>query len=197
MAKVTGPLLALDASGTIAKAITFSHWKGIKVVKSYAKPSNPRSALQTAHRSKWADIVALYHSYNRYQFQDSWNIRASMEGLAMTGLNRFIQIFMPFSPSNMMILQNTLFCLSPHPDPTLCRLIIYDVPINLHILLQIRYQTNELLAQHSFISDGSNPWISPDLPLPDSPSAYRLFAQLHFSLGALYGESGNQMITQC
>lgn len=46
MAKVTGPLLSLDARGKIADAIVFSAWKGVKYVRQWLKPSNPQSAAQ-------------------------------------------------------------------------------------------------------------------------------------------------------
>ena len=46
MAKVTGPLMSMSASGKIADAIVFSIWKGTKYVRMWLKPSNPQSADQ-------------------------------------------------------------------------------------------------------------------------------------------------------
>src|SRR6266702_3970805 len=56
MARVHAPLMSLDASGSIAKAIVFSKWKGRNYVRELVKPHNPKSALQTGQRAaiKWS-----------------------------------------------------------------------------------------------------------------------------------------------
>jgi hypothetical protein len=46
MAKVTGPLMSMSASGQIGKAIVFAGWKGINYVRQFVIPSNPQSADQ-------------------------------------------------------------------------------------------------------------------------------------------------------
>lgn len=46
MAKVTGPLMSMSASGKIADAIVFFGWKGTNVVRQWLKPSNPQSTGQ-------------------------------------------------------------------------------------------------------------------------------------------------------
>lgn len=46
MAKVTGPLMSMSASGKIADAIVFFPWKGVNVVRQWLKPSNPQTASQ-------------------------------------------------------------------------------------------------------------------------------------------------------
>lgn len=46
MAKVTGPLMSMSASGKLADAIVFFSWKGTNVVRQWLKPSNPQSADQ-------------------------------------------------------------------------------------------------------------------------------------------------------
>jgi len=46
MAKVTGPLMSMSASGKIADAIVFFGWKGTNVVRQWLKPSNPQSTSQ-------------------------------------------------------------------------------------------------------------------------------------------------------
>lgn len=51
MAKVTGPLLSLDASGSVADTMTFSKWKGRNYVRQRVTPSNPKTADQLAVRS--------------------------------------------------------------------------------------------------------------------------------------------------
>jgi hypothetical protein len=50
MAKVTGPLMSLDASGTVGKTTTFSKWKGRNYVRLRVIPQNPQSADQVDTR---------------------------------------------------------------------------------------------------------------------------------------------------
>lgn len=52
MAKVQGPLMSMQASGTYAGALTFGTWKGRQVVRQRVDPSNPQSAGQEAARNK-------------------------------------------------------------------------------------------------------------------------------------------------
>ena len=46
MAKVSGPLFSLDARGKLGKALVYIGWKGIKTVRQWLKPANPKSADQ-------------------------------------------------------------------------------------------------------------------------------------------------------
>lgn len=50
MAKVSGPLYSMSASGKLADAMVFFGWKGISVVRQWVKPSNPMSAAQGNQR---------------------------------------------------------------------------------------------------------------------------------------------------
>jgi len=64
MAKTTGPLFSISASGTIAKAMVFGTWKGRNVVRRWVVPENPESTLQGYLRAavkaigKWVAKVA-------------------------------------------------------------------------------------------------------------------------------------------
>jgi hypothetical protein len=46
MAKVTGPLMSMSASGKLGDAIVFSIWKGAAYVRQFVIPANPQSADQ-------------------------------------------------------------------------------------------------------------------------------------------------------
>jgi len=46
MAKVTGPLMSLDASGTVGKTATFSKWKGRNYVRLRVTPMNRQTSNQ-------------------------------------------------------------------------------------------------------------------------------------------------------
>jgi hypothetical protein len=50
MAKVTGPLFSLSASGKIANAMVFFGWKGINVVREWLIPTNKQSGPQGDQR---------------------------------------------------------------------------------------------------------------------------------------------------
>lgn len=50
MAKVTGPLMSMSASGKIADSIVFASWKGTAYVRQWLKPYNPQSSSQGDHR---------------------------------------------------------------------------------------------------------------------------------------------------
>ena len=63
MVKVNGPLMSMDASGSIAGAITFSRWKGRAYVRQRVVPANPKSVLQVSVRAMmkflsqaWSDV---------------------------------------------------------------------------------------------------------------------------------------------
>lgn len=51
MVKVYGPLLSLDASGTIADTLTFGKWKGRNYARQHVIPANPKSVLQVSTRA--------------------------------------------------------------------------------------------------------------------------------------------------
>lgn len=65
MAKVTGPLFSMSASGTVGKTIVYSVWKGRAYVRERVIPTNPRSAMQLGVRAMmsflaqaWAGLIA-------------------------------------------------------------------------------------------------------------------------------------------
>jgi len=57
MAKTTGPLMSMSASGTVGKTITFSIWKGISYVRQRVIPKNPKSVAQKIARSALGTIA--------------------------------------------------------------------------------------------------------------------------------------------
>lgn len=92
MAKVTGPLFSLAASGQIAKSLVFMKWKGIADVRKYVVPANPNSTLQASQRSKFEDGVAAWHSagWNAADLT-AWNLLATIQDKTMSGFNTFIK----------------------------------------------------------------------------------------------------------
>ena len=90
MAKVDGPLLSLDASGSVGGAMTFSKWKGRNYVRQKTKPANPQTAGQTTQRTAFSNAVAGWHALLEAD-QTAWNERAKALGLTMSGFNFYVQ----------------------------------------------------------------------------------------------------------
>jgi len=71
MAKVTGPLFSMDASGGFGGALVFGKWKGRNTVHKLVTPSNPNSTEQEVSRNAvrvagagqhWANMTTLKRS---------------------------------------------------------------------------------------------------------------------------------------
>ncbi len=56
MAKTTGPLLSLGASGTVAGVMTFASWRGVPYVRQRVTPANPRSTAQVLTRDIFTNM---------------------------------------------------------------------------------------------------------------------------------------------
>jgi len=76
MVKVSGPLMSMAASGTIAGTMTFATWKGRAYARQRVTPANPKSALQVSMRAmmrflsqSWTDVGSTP--------QGSWADRAA------------------------------------------------------------------------------------------------------------------------
>jgi hypothetical protein len=61
MAKVSGPLMSMDASGAFGGALVFGKWKGRPTVRQLVTPSNPQSANQTTARNRIRATGAAQH----------------------------------------------------------------------------------------------------------------------------------------
>lgn len=62
MARVVGPLMSLDASGSIAGAMTFSRWKGRNYVRQRVIPTYSNTALQAKIRQLIKDASLAWKS---------------------------------------------------------------------------------------------------------------------------------------
>jgi hypothetical protein len=58
MAKVQGPLMSMDASGTYAGTLVFAKWKGRAYVRNRVDPSNPRTQGQQDVRNAMRVLAA-------------------------------------------------------------------------------------------------------------------------------------------
>ena len=76
MARVTGPLFSLGASGAVGKAIVFSIWKGRPYVRQLVTPSNPKSGGQTGMRSMFAFLSQVWAGLSAAN-KATWESRAA------------------------------------------------------------------------------------------------------------------------
>lgn len=87
MARVTGPLFSIDASGTVGKTITFTKWKGRNVVRQRVIPMNPKSALQTGTRAMFQYLTRVWAAIDGTA-QATWDELAA--GKAVSAFNAFV-----------------------------------------------------------------------------------------------------------
>lgn len=64
MVKVFGPMMSLDASGTLGKAITFSKWKGRNYVRERVIPANPKSGAQVGRRAMFKKLTQIWSDFD-------------------------------------------------------------------------------------------------------------------------------------
>lgn len=87
MAKPTGALLAFGASGQIAKTLVYASWKGRQYARRHVVPSNPQTAAQTATRSVFGFLSAVWKSAPALLIAP-WDRFA--DGQVLTGRNAFM-----------------------------------------------------------------------------------------------------------
>ena len=56
MARVTGPLMSMEASGTVGKSLTFANWVGRPYVRRWTRPSNPQTVDQMDQRNAFSVV---------------------------------------------------------------------------------------------------------------------------------------------
>jgi hypothetical protein len=96
MAKVTGPLLSLDASGTVASTMVFSRWKGINYVRQRVIPTYSNTFKQIAIRDLVKDATQAWKTGATVgtvvidaSYKSAFDVAAS--GMAMSGFNLFVK----------------------------------------------------------------------------------------------------------
>lgn len=90
MAKTTGPVLSLGGSGTIAKTLTYSKWKGVPYVRQRVVPANPQTAEQQLTRGVFANASNIWKGAPSL-FTAPWNRFAV--GQPLSGRNAFMKEF--------------------------------------------------------------------------------------------------------
>jgi len=89
MATTKGPLMSLDASGSLADTIVYSKWKGRNYVRQHVIPSNPKTGLQVGMRSMMRFVTQIWATLSLI-IQDRWKVVA--DPLSITPLNAMVQL---------------------------------------------------------------------------------------------------------
>lgn len=89
MARTVGPLMSLDASGSIAGTIVYSKWKGRNYVRQLVTPSNPRSPLQVSTRAMMRFLSQQWTPELTAPQKATWEDDAA--ALAASPFNAYIQ----------------------------------------------------------------------------------------------------------
>jgi hypothetical protein len=123
MAKVTGPLFSITASGQIAKSLVYMTWKGIADVRKYVIPANPKTALQTIQRAILHAAVDLWHSTVWIAAdKTAWNLLASIQAAVMSGFNAFVMLYVDTIVAAKTFY--TMFNFAATPAATTCSVVI-------------------------------------------------------------------------
>lgn len=96
MAKVVNPLLSIDATGSVGKSVTFSHWKGKNVAKYKIQRNGSMTPDQITVRQLLADITIAWRTgatvggvVINAAYKLGFNTAAA--GMQMSGFNLFVK----------------------------------------------------------------------------------------------------------
>ncbi len=89
MARVSGPLFSMDASGSIGKAITYGKWKGIAWCRVWFSPENPQTAKQVNMRTALNLAVVFFQVTLTQAQKDAYEVGAAGQG--MSGYNLYMK----------------------------------------------------------------------------------------------------------
>jgi len=87
MARVSGPLMSMSASGTVGKAMTFGKWKGRPWVREWFTPENPKTTKQVNIRTALTLMIALWQTQTA---EDMAKWDAYADPFKMAGVNKFV-----------------------------------------------------------------------------------------------------------
>lgn len=90
MAKTKGPLLSLDAHGTLADLLTYSSKRSGSQVRLYNKPLKPASAKQRGQRRLTEFLVAQWQNMSAGD-KATWEANAAKSGLNLEGYHYFLR----------------------------------------------------------------------------------------------------------
>ncbi len=89
MSKINGPLFSLTAAGTIAKALVYSSWRGVKYVRTHVVPANPNTTAQQEVRGIFRTLNAMWNRAPSI-FREPWTANAA--GNPYTNRNKLVAL---------------------------------------------------------------------------------------------------------
>lgn len=91
MAKVTGPLFSVSASGNIKRTLVYTSSKGVAIVKKLTPATDKRSEAQDEQRNLYQFFVGIWNGLTPEQ-KEPWNTQA--KGHPLTGFNVFMSYYL-------------------------------------------------------------------------------------------------------
>lgn len=92
MAKLTAPLMSFNARGKLAGSLVFMGWKGLKTVRQYVTPANPRTPDQVAQRNLFTQAVFAWRNYfTTEETNQAWDVAANVAPDPLSGFNIFMR----------------------------------------------------------------------------------------------------------
>lgn len=95
MAKVTGPLMSITASGTFADTIVYASIRGNQYARIWKTPANPNSAAQQVIRGYFTDAVNAWHAETS-TVRTAWDNYAKSSGYNGNGFNEYVGAYITF-----------------------------------------------------------------------------------------------------
>jgi len=89
MARVSGPLFSMSASGSVGDVLTYATWKGLPYCREWFTPTNPQSTEQTNMRTALTLAVAYWQLPLAGPTVAAYNTGAL--GMGMSGFNLYMQ----------------------------------------------------------------------------------------------------------
>ena len=80
MVKLKGPLLSLEASGTIADTLTIQEWKGRTYMRKKPQPADAKSGKQIGMRAMFSYLTKHWDSISSID-KATWNTRAASKNI--------------------------------------------------------------------------------------------------------------------
>lgn len=101
MAKVTGPLLSLEATGKLGGVLNFKRWGGQVNVRLLRKPkvfADPMTEIQLFFRSFFGDLTAVWKALGP---TDKDNLDSLATHKRMSGFNLYTKEYMKQKPTEL------------------------------------------------------------------------------------------------
>jgi hypothetical protein len=103
MAIVHGPLMSMDASGTVGDTMTFAKWKGRNYVRNRVIPANPKTAGQLGIR---AMLKFLGQAWAALTAQNKASFEAGAIAKSISAFNQYMSVNMARWRDSLLPAQN-------------------------------------------------------------------------------------------